>query len=157
MGGAVRASLGGLVLLVSAVLTGCSAGSAATAPPGSVAVASPSGPAVPACADAGVAVSPQPDFPQMFPLPDGAVVVGADTPPGGGTRIQFLAPIEVAEYGAFLERALPPAGFSIGGGEAEADELESKFSGNGLAGQVTAREVSGCPGVLSVQVVIRAT
>ena len=79
------------------------------------------------------------------------------TPPGGGSRIKFLAPIEVPELGEFLEKELPKAGLSIGGGEAEADELESKFSGQGLDGQVVAREVSGCPGVLSVQVVVRAT
>ena len=146
------------VAILVAIATGCTTEPAASVPPvASAAVAAPSASALPACAEAGATVSPQPDFPGMFPLPDGAVVVGADTPPGGGSRIQVLVPLEVDEYGAFLERALPAAGFSIGGGEAEADELESKFSGNGLAGQLSAREVSGCPGVLRVLVVIRTT
>ena len=102
-------------------------------------------------------VSPLPDFPSSFPLPDGSVVVDAGSPPGGGTMVRLLVPLEVPEYGAFLERALPAAGLSLGGGEAEADELETKFSGDGLDGQVVAREIRDCPGVLSVQVVIRQT
>lgn len=102
-------------------------------------------------------VSPLPDFPSSFPLPDGSVVVDAGSPPGGGTMVRLLVPLEVPEYGAFLERELPAAGLSLGGGEAEADELETKFSGAGLDGQVIAREIRDCPGVLSVQVVIRQT
>jgi len=160
-----RRWLASVRVVATFLVLGLAAGSSASAGTGAGAgVASPSaaavespGPSLPACADAGAVVSPQADFPASFPLPDGAVVVGADTPPGGGSRIRFLAPIEVPAYGEFLEKELPAAGLSIGGGEAEADELESKFSGDGLDGQVTAREIGGCPGVLSVQVVIRRT
>ncbi len=153
-----RAALAALALLAVAVTSGCAAVAEdpATAAP-SAALAIPPGPSLPACANAGAAVLPASGFPASFPLPDGAVVVEADTPPGGGSRIRFLAPLDIDTLGTFLEHALPRAGLSIGGGEAEADELESKFSGNGLDGQLTAREVPGCPGVLSVQVVTRST
>ena len=158
-----RATAGAATLLLVVGLFG-----ACSAAPGGEALASasastapgfdiPPGPSLPACAKAGPAVEPPAGFPVTFPFPPGSVVVEGDVPPGGGSRIKFLAPIEVPELGEFLEKELPKAGLSIGGGEAEADELESKFSGQGLDGQVVAREVSGCPGVLSVQVVVRAT
>ena len=150
------------LLLFVGLLAACSAapGGAAGAPASaSVAPAFdiPPGPSLPACAQAGPAVGPPVGFPVTFPLPPGSVVIEGDVPPGGGSRIRYLAPIEVPELGEFLEKELPKSGLSIGGGEAEADELESKFSGQGLDGQIVAREVSGCPGVLSVQVVVRAT
>lgn len=152
----------GVLLAVIGLLAGCSGtpGGAANATPSASAAAAfdiPPGPSLPACAGAGPSVAPPAGFPVTFPLPPGSVVVEGDVPPGGGSRIKFIAPIEVPELGEFLEKELPKAGLSIGGGEAEADELESKFSGQGLDGQVIAREVSGCPGVLSVQVVVRAT
>jgi hypothetical protein len=151
-------------LLVAAVglLAGCSAapGGAPVAPPSASAAPAfdiPPGPSLPPCAEAGPPITPPDGFPVTFPLPPGSVVVDGDVPPGGGSRIKFLAPIDVPALGEFLEKELPRAGLSIGGGEAEADELESKFSGQGLDGQVIAREVSACPGVLSVQVVVRPT
>ena len=150
------------LLLFVGLLAACSAapGGAAGAPASASAAPAfdiPPGPSLPACAQAGLAVGPPVGFPVTFPLPPGSVVVEGDVPPGGGSRIRYLAPIEVPELGEFLEKELPKSGLSIGGGEAEADELESKFSGQGLDGQIVAREVSGCPGVLSVQVVVRAT
>ena len=57
----------------------------------------PPGPALPACAKAGPAVEPPVGFPVTFPFPPGSVVVEGDVPPGGGSRIRFLAPIEVPE------------------------------------------------------------
>jgi hypothetical protein len=151
------------LLVALAVLTGalaaCSSGTA-LAPavsPSTPTLVAPSGPALPECAQAGTAVAAPGDFPALFPLPPGSVIVQADEPAGGGSRITFVAPIEVDALGAFLEAGLPAAGLSIGGGEAEADELESKFSGAGLDGLLTAREIEGCPGVLSVQVVVRPT
>jgi hypothetical protein len=147
-----------LVMSVS-LLSACSSGSAPApvASPSEPALEAPPGPSLPACANAGSPVAAPSGFPIVFPLPPGAVVVQADQPAGGGSRITFVAPIEVDAFGQFLEEALPRAGFSIGGGEAEADELESKFSGAGLDGLLTAREISGCPGVLNVQVVVRPT
>src|SRR6266540_342715 len=140
--------LSAAMLLLILAAAGCSASAGApggaSPSPSAAAVVAP-GPSLPACANAGAAVAPPTDFPGSFPLPDGSVVVEADTPPGGGARIRFLVPIDVPDYGAFLEKELPASGLSIGGGEAEADELESKFSGDGLDGQVTAREISGCP------------
>jgi hypothetical protein len=133
---------------------GASSSPSAAAP---VTAAQAPAPSLPACANAGPAVPIPAAFPPAFALPDGSVVVGTDTPAGGGSRITAIVPLEVDEFGEFLERALPAAGLAIGGGEAEADELESKFSGAGVAGQVTARELSGCPGILSVQVAIRAS
>jgi hypothetical protein len=151
---AVAGSL--LIVLLSAACTG-SAASVAPSPSASAALAAPSGPPLPACAEAGASVAAPAEFPVTFPLPPGAVIVEGGAPAGGGTQIRFLAPIEVADFGEFLEKELPAAGLSIGGGEAEADELESKFSGQGLEGLLSAREVTDCPGVLSVQVTIRTS
>ncbi len=149
------------VIALAGVAAGCSAGTAggggAAPSPAAAQVAGATGPTLSACAKAGLAVAIPSDFPASFPLPDGSVVVETDTSAGGGTRIKALVPLEVRAFGEYLERALPAAGLAIGGGEAEANELESKFSGAGVAGQLTARELSGCPGVLSVQVAIRAS
>ena len=158
----MRAILGpAALLLVAGLAAGCT-GSATGADPSPAAAAEVQGaqapvPSLPACAGAGPAVPIPAEFPATFPLPDGSVVVGADTPAGGGTRITVLVPLEVDELGIYLERALPAAGLAIGGGEAEADELESKFSGAGVAGQLKARELSGCPGILNVQVAVRSS
>jgi hypothetical protein len=154
----LRAAAG--LILAAALTTGCTStgsGPAAASAPPSEAVVAAAGPSLPACAHAGPAVDIPADFPASFPLPDGSLVVGADTPAGGGVRIKVIVPLEVDAFGQFLERSLPAAGLAIGGGEAEADELESKFSGAGLAGQLTAREMAGCPGMLDVQVAVRAT
>jgi len=154
------------LVVIAGLVSACAASGAAgdggagtAASPSAAAVTAPQAPApsLPACANAGPAVAIPADFPATFALPDGSIVVGADTPAGGGSRIKVLVPLEVGEFGKYLERALPAAGLAIGGGEAEADELESKFSGAGVAGQLTARELSGCPGILSVQVAIRAS
>ena len=148
----VAALIATVGLIAGCTASGGGAGSAAAIP------ASPAAaPSFPPCANAGPAVPIPADFPATFALPNGSVVVTADTPAGGGSRITALVPLEVGEFGAYLETALPAAGLAIGGGEAEADELESKFSGSGVAGQLTARELAGCPGILSVQVAIRAS
>jgi hypothetical protein len=152
--------LAGLILVAGLVVGYVGATTGGGAPAVAPAQAESSrepGPSLPACAKAGPPVAIPADFPAAFALPNGSVVVGSDTPAGGGSRISALVPMEVDAFGSFLERALPAAGLAIGGGEAEADELESKFSGAGLAGQLTARELSGCPGILSVQVAVRAS
>ena len=145
-----------LIVLFTAACTG-SAASAVPSPSASAALTAPSGPPLPACAEVGSPADAPAGFPATFPLPPGAVIVEGGEPAGGGTQIRFLAPTEVTDFGEFLETELPAAGLSIGGGEAEADELESKFSGQGLEGLLSAREVTGCPGVLSVQVTIRTS
>ena len=154
----MRALRGAAALFAACTLAaGCSGVGSAGVSGGAVLASQAAVPSLPACAKAGPAVPIPADFPATFALPDGSVVVGADTPAGGGSRITALVPLEVDEFGKYLERALPAAGLAIGGGEAEADELESKFSGAGVAGQLTARELSGCPGILMVQVAIRAS
>ena len=159
MGGARRGVTA--LLVVAGLLAGCAGsgtgGGPSTAAGAAVQAVQASVPSLPACAGASPAVPIPADFPATFPLPDGSVVVGTDTPAGGGTRITALVPLEIGEFGTYLERALPAAGLAIGGGEAEADELESRFSGAGVAGQLTARELTGCPGILHVQVAVRAS
>ena len=158
----MRRTLCGAAALIAtvAMVGGCAAGEAANSTvvlASQAAAPQAAAPSLPPCAKAGPAVPIPADFPPTFALPNGSVVVASDTPPGGGSRITALVPLEVDEFGAYLETALPAAGLAIGGGEAEADELESKFSGTGIAGQLTARELADCPGILSVQVAIRAS
>jgi hypothetical protein len=146
------------LLAVCGLVAGCTGnGAVATSSSAPVQASQAAAPSLPACAKAGQAVPIPADFPATFALPNGSLVVGADTPAGGGSRITALVPLEVDEFGKYLETALPAAGLAIGGGEAEADELESKFSGAGIAGQLTARELSDCAGILSVQVTVRAS
>jgi hypothetical protein len=148
------------LLAVCGLAAGCTGTGAITGSSSAPVDASPgvaAAPSLPACAKAGPAVPIPADFPATFALPNGSVVVGADVPAGGGSRITALVPLEVDEFGTYLETALPAAGLAIGGGEAEADELESKFSGAGVAGQLTARELPDCPGILTVQVAIRSS
>jgi hypothetical protein len=91
------------------------------------------------------------------PLPAGARVTANQAPAGGGTGVVLAAPMTIPELGAFLEGSFPAAGFALGDGEAEPDELEQRFSGNGLAGQVTARYDSACDGVVTISIVVRST
>jgi len=50
---------------------------------------------------------------------------------------------------------LPPAGYHLGRGDAEASEAEAAYSGHGVHGRYKVRQLAGCPGALSLQIAVR--
>lgn len=145
-----RRSAAGLAVAVVLVLAGCGVGSGVPAEAGTPTPEI----TLPPCATAAPVAIPD-AFPVTLPLPPGSVVTVAEAA-GSDVVLQLLAPLSIAELGAFLEDRFPDVGFQLGEGEAEPDELEQAFAGNGLAGQVTARHSSDCPDALSVRIAIRS-
>ena len=151
--GRPRPPAGGWMLAATALLVvvtaGCGAGGTASAS------AQAALQTLPPCATA-EAVELDASFAGV-PLPAGARVTANQAPAGGGSGVVLAAPMTIAELGAFLEASFPAAGFTLGDGEAEPSELEQRFTGNGLAGQVTARYDSACDGVVTINIVVRST
>jgi hypothetical protein len=106
--------------------------------------------ALPGCVHAASAVS----APSRFPLPDGAVL-DSRRRQGGASVYTGYAPGELEANRDFFRRELPKRGFRLGEGDAEEDEAETDFSGNGVDGHLRLHAIDGCEGAVSVAVVVR--
>lgn len=105
---------------------------------------------MPACAKAGPSVSLPAGLPSGLPLPPGTVITTAETLSGGVVRIRGTIPSDIKKTLAFFQHSLPAAGYELGVGDAEADEAESEFMGNGYGGGWVVRTIPDCPGALSL-------
>jgi len=129
-----------LVLVVAAGLAGCSEQLATSAPVG--------------CANA-VSPSPLPAaWPAGVPLPGDAVVTGSEERSGGRLIVTAVAPGGFTKALGFMQKAYPEAGLELKDGEVESGDAESNFTGNGLTGRWTLREVPGCQGDTLVTVLV---
>jgi len=116
-------------------------GSAASASPSPV-EASP--PTLPPCAQAGLPVSMPPEFPKNITLPPGTVITGTRRA-DAAIVLEGLIPMELPKATRFFLQNLTAAGFRPGRGEAERDEAEDRFMGNGLIGFFRLRTIHDCP------------
>ncbi len=160
-----------LVAGALALLAGCSGGSAApdaAGPPGGGSTAA--APGTPGAAGAGV-VSPAPPgspvacpppppggfpwpagVPTDLPQPPGAVLTSAEPGQGGLTVVRFTTAQSLREGVLHLVRALAPAGYTLGRGDAEAAEADAPFTRDGLRGiyRMVAREPCATDWLLAV-------
>jgi hypothetical protein len=98
------------------------------------------------CAD-GVKATPMPaTFPREVPLPPKAVVTGYEQRSGGRQIVTAVAPGTFKDALAFMQKAYPSAGLTLKQGEVESHDAESNFTGAGLTGRWTLKEISGCHG-----------
>jgi hypothetical protein len=113
-------------------------------------------PSLPPCVHAGPPVNIPPEFPKNFPLPPGALITGNKPAKLGAVLVGFI-PMELDEAKRFFMQKLPAAGFQLGRGEVEQDEVEARFAGNGMVGYFKLHSIADCPGALSLTIGMQAT
>ena len=112
-----------------------------------------SGAPTPVCADQVTDPATVPAaLPAEFPLPDGAVVYGAERRRGGRTIVYAVVDRDVKAVLKQLQDAMMGAGFTLTEGEVEERDAESNWTGNGYTGRWAIREIAGCPEQTSVTV-----
>ncbi|MCB0896574.1 MAG: hypothetical protein KDB43_14595 [Nocardioidaceae bacterium] len=91
-------------------------------------------------------------FPTHWPFPPGTVITATEQVPGGGLAV-------TAQVGSSFERVLPfmqhdleEAGFVATQGEAEDDDAEATWSGNGYSGTWAIKSSETCRGTTLLQV-----
>jgi hypothetical protein len=91
-------------------------------------------------------------FPTDWPFPPATVVTNTEPVPGGGLAV-------TAQVGSTFERVLPfmqhdleEAGFIATQGEAEHDDAEATWSGNGYSGTWAIKSSETCEGTTLLQV-----
>jgi hypothetical protein len=89
-----------------------------------------------------------------FPLPAGSVIERREAKYGYVIYSGYV-PGAINPVRDFFVSRLPPAGYRLGPGDAEAAEAEAAYSGHGVHGRWKVRAVAGCPGALSIQIAVR--
>ena len=62
------------------------------------------------------------------------------------------SPGDFREVHGFFEREREDAGYRLSGGEAEEDEAETDFAGDGISGHLVVHSIGGCDGAVRVGV-----
>lgn len=138
-----------LAAMLIAMITGCggSRERAVSAPTTSL----------PPCAKAGAAVSLPSEFPNDFPLPPGTVITSGQRTEKGVNVVSGFIPMEFKNVVAFFQSKLPAAGYQLLEGDAEMDEAESTFSGQGLHGKWRVNGILNCPGAATLTITVSKT
>jgi hypothetical protein len=109
---------------------------------------------LPECAGVASRIERPAELPASFPLPPGTVMTSQERRSGGRLIVHTLAPSDAKAVARFFERELPAAGFRLTGGESEPGEAEANYEGSGYVGRWVARDVTGCPGAVSLDVLV---
>lgn len=99
-----------------------------------------------------VSVPDDGSFPKDWPFPPDTVVTDAQEAPGGGLAVTAQVGSEFDEVLPFMQRDLEDAGFVATKGEAERDDAEAVWSGNGYAGTWAIKKSETCKGTTLLQV-----
>jgi hypothetical protein len=105
----------------------------------------------PPCAGAGPAVELPVGWPKTFPLQPGTIVTSSRREASGAV-IDAVVAHGLKDAKQFISRELPKAGFALSGGEAEANEAETDFTGHGVTGRLKVRAIEGCAGAVTLTV-----
>src|SRR5205814_8579376 len=92
-------------------------------------------------------------FPQFVPIPSSAVVTAVDERTGGPMTVTASSGSGFGDTLAFMQRMYPQAGLTLKDDKVQGQYAESAFTGNGLVGRWTVKEIPDCPGdvVITVQ------
>ena len=85
-------------------------------------------------------------------FPPGTVVTATQAVPGGGLAITAQVGAEFEKVLPFMQHDLEDAGYVASKGEAEHDDAEAVWSGNGYAGTWAIRSSDTCDGTTLLQV-----
>lgn len=91
-------------------------------------------------------------FPTDWPFPPGTVVTATEPVPGGGLAITAQVASSFDDVLPFMQHDLEDAGFVATQGEAEHDDAEATWSGNGYAGTWAIKSSETCEGTTLLQV-----
>lgn len=91
-------------------------------------------------------------FPTDWPFPPGTVVTGTEPVPGGGLSVTAQVGSDFEDVLPFMQHDLEDAGFVATQGEAEHDDAEATWSGNGYAGTWAIKSSETCDGTTLLQV-----
>ncbi|GCD89248.1 hypothetical protein [Nocardioides sp. LS1] len=91
-------------------------------------------------------------FPKNWPFPPGTVVTATEEVPGGGLAVTAQVGSDFEKVLPFMQHDLEDAGFVATQGEAEHDDAEATWSGNGYAGTWAIRSSDTCEGTTLMQV-----
>jgi hypothetical protein len=124
-----------LALVAFLLLTGCSGKSDSALPgPASPTAAAPS---LPTCAPARTAAYTWPTpVPADLPRLPGVVLTGTKKTTDGLTIVSFSTETSLRDGVIFIVKRLPPAGFTLGRGDAEATEADAPFTKGDLRGVI---------------------
>ncbi len=89
-------------------------------------------------------------FPKNFPLPPGTIIKSHSERSGGRVVFDGFITTSLKEAVDFFQRELPKAGFKNKDGDAEEDEAEADFEGNGYTGHWKLRGSEACPNIVSL-------
>jgi hypothetical protein len=98
-------------------------------------------PQLPACA--GTGTSP-PDLPVDFPLPPGTGVISSESPFENQLVVLGVVPGDLQDAASFFNETLPDHGYQSGIGDAEGNESEAPFTGNGYRGRWRVNAIPDC-------------
>jgi hypothetical protein len=113
-----------------------------------------SAPTLPPCAQAGPAVSLPSEFPTNFPLPPGTMITSSQRSQKGVLVVSGFIPMEFKNTVAFFQSKLPAAGYQLLKGDAEMDEAESTFSGQGFQGKWKVQGILNCSGAVTLTIAV---
>jgi hypothetical protein len=91
-------------------------------------------------------------FPKDWPFPPGTVVTETQEVPGGGLAITAQVAQDFEKVLPFMQHDLEEAGFVATQGEAERDDAEATWSGNGYTGTWAIKGSETCEGTTLLQV-----
>ena len=91
-------------------------------------------------------------FPTDWPFPPGTVVTATEPVPGGGLAVTAQVGSEFEKVLPFMQHDLEDAGFVATRGEAEHDDAEATWAGNGYAGTWAIKSSDTCEGTTLLQV-----
>lgn len=110
--------------------------------------------AIPACAKGAPAVPSPAALPSNFPLPPGTVITSAESPHPTQLVIAGVIPADLQDATAFFNEMLPERGYKLGVGDAEGNESEAPFTGNGYRGKWRVNQLIDCPALTLTLVLI---
>jgi hypothetical protein len=147
-----RRALAGLCCgLLAAVAIGVAAGQNGV---GSATRASAVAPNAPACANPGQTVERPTAVPANL-LPAGTVLTSSENLGDGRTLVGGVVSKDFRAAVQFFVTELPKAGYVIGAGDAEMDEAEALFTGDGASGKWKVNGILNCPGAVTLALFVK--
>lgn len=138
-------------VLLLLVLAGC----ASQQPHVTAASGAPANPGeLPPCVGATASLERPADFPAGFPLPPGTVLASQERRSGGRLILHAFTPWDTQSVARFFAGELPRTGYRITDDESETGEAEARFESPRVLGRYVARDVGGCPGAVSLDLLV---
>lgn len=107
------------------------------------------------CPPLEAAVTVQPGLPVTPPLPGGTRLTHATLSPNGDVLLAGVIPTDLRSAVLFFRNDLAAAGFVSEEGDAEQDEAEAPFKGQGIQGRWKVHGILACPNAVTLELVFQ--